>query len=41
MRRLCDRIDAVMAAVAFAEEGEVEAARQMVAEARKARKARA
>jgi hypothetical protein len=31
MRRLLDRIDALMAAVAFAEEGEVEMARRLVA----------
>jgi hypothetical protein len=32
MKRLLDRLDAVMAAVAFAEEGEVETARRLAAE---------
>jgi hypothetical protein len=30
MRRLLDRLDAMMAAVAFAEEGEAETAREIV-----------
>jgi hypothetical protein len=34
MRRFIDRLDALMAAVAFAEEGEVEAARRLAAEPR-------
>ncbi len=33
MKKLLSKIEALMAAVAFAEEGEVEAARQLVAEA--------
>lgn len=33
MRRLLEKIEALMAAVAFAEEGEVEAARQIMTEA--------
>lgn len=33
MKRLWEKIEALMAAAAFAEEGEVEAARQMLTEA--------
>lgn len=33
MKKLLSKLEALMAAVAFAEEGEVEAARQIVAEA--------
>lgn len=33
MRKLLEKIEALMAAVAFAEEGEVETARQIMAEA--------
>ena len=33
MKRLLEKIEALMAAVAFAEEGEVEAARQIMTEA--------
>ena len=35
MRRLFARMDALMAAIAFAEEGEAETARRMIAESRR------